>query len=122
MVLSFNPQFILPILQKSKIHSIREDRCNRWKPGIKIQIATGQRTKEYKQHDEQVCVSTQKIDIRHLDHPIRCATVTIDGRSLNNVEIKQLAINDGFESIAAFYYWFKNDYTGKIIHWTDFKY
>lgn len=122
MVLSFKPQFIIPILEKTKIHSIREDRHNRWRTGRKIQIATGQRTKEYKQHDEQVCVSTQKIEIRWFDNQLQSATVSVDGRYLNSTEIKQLAINDGFESIVAFYYWFEEDYTGKIIHWTDFLY
>lgn len=36
MVIPFNPQFVLPILTRTKIHTIREDIHNRWKPGMKM--------------------------------------------------------------------------------------
>ena len=36
--------------------------------------------------------------------------------------MKDLARNDGFDSIQAFFEWFKEDFEGKIIHWTDLRY
>ena len=43
-----------------------------------------------------------------------------DGYGLDQMET--LAIADGFDSIEDFFKYFTNDFTGKIIHWTDLKY
>ena len=143
MVLGFEPQFVEPILDGTKIHTIREDKHNRWKPGMKIHFATGVRIKNYHQFKTAVCVSVQEIRINWRD-------IFIDGKSLNHIipfihvgytkllegnSLKmyipnemisineyRLATNDGFESIDDFRKWFNKDFTGKIIHWTDFKY
>lgn len=48
MILSFKEQFIPKILDGTKIHTIREDKKNRWEAGKKIHFATGVRTKNYK--------------------------------------------------------------------------
>lgn len=37
-------------------------------------------------------------------------------------EIKQLAINDGFEDVENLIAYFNKVFTGKIIHWTDLRY
>jgi len=37
-------------------------------------------------------------------------------------EIERLAENDGFNTASDFLEWFDHDFTGKIIHWTDYKY
>lgn len=120
MILSFKNQFPEKILSGSKIHSIREDPHGRWKPGRKIHMATGVRTKKYHCFKESVCVSVQIFTI-YLDQS-GSLVVWIDGHKLQVNEIKNLTINDGFGSIKDFRQWFHSDFQGRIIHWTDLKY
>lgn len=133
MILSFKKQFKTPILDGVKIHTIREDTKDRWKPGNTIHFATGRRTKHYEQFKEGECISTQKIEIRHW--PDYKTDVLIDGHFFGEVlhkgldeiyiyhaDLLILAMNDGFTSIEDFFQWFSEDFTGKIIHWTNFKY
>lgn len=122
MVVGFNPRFKEPILSKTKKHTIREDPHNRWKAGMKMHMATGVRTKRYNQFDEQVCVSTQKIEITRNAEYINDVVVKIDGRRLTVGEFQQLAWNDGFDNIVDFCLWFEGSYAGKIIHWTELRY
>lgn len=49
-------------------------------------------------------------------------SISVDGRRLSYREALFLAKNDGFIDLADFLNWFKSDFTGKIIHWTNFKY
>jgi len=41
---------------------------------------------------------------------------------LSRWSINHLAKNDGFEGIEDFFKWFNEDFKGKIIHWTNYKY
>lgn len=121
MILGFHQQFVTPILNGTKIHTIREDKYNRWEPGRIIHGATGVRTKKYHQFFQEICKSTQKIEIRHYN--LLNPTIIIDERILFYFnQIVRLAQNDGFNSVNDFFNWFDTDFTGKIIHWTDFKY
>ena len=149
MILGFKNKFTPLIIKGTKIHTIREDKPNRWKEGNKIHFAIGIRTKNYCQFKEGVCKGTQKIDIIHKSNVI---TVKIDGKLLgeawkdkegtivcytglrleriNDTELKassdyilhDLVANDGFITVQDFFKWFNKDFTGKIIHWTDLKY
>lgn len=121
MILGFNPRFVDKILDSTKIHTIRIDAHNRWKAGRSIQFATGVRTKKYKQFKEGVCVSVQHIKIQWRNTEIR---VTIDGSDEIMIPSKFLEFvkNDGFDTAHDFYTWFKKDFEGKIIHWTDKRY
>ena len=124
MVLGFKPQFKEPILKKKKKHTIREDKNDRWKPGMKIHFATGVRTRLYHQFKEGVCVSIQKIKILWDNLPPNgeVVSISIDGNPIYLDELETLALNDGFEDISEFLNWFNEDFEGKIIHWTDLKY
>ncbi|MGB1032957.1 MAG: ASCH domain-containing protein, partial [Flavobacteriales bacterium] len=117
MILGFKPQFVEKILDGTKIHTIREDVYGRWKPGMKIHFTTGIRTKDYNQFHEGECTSIQRIEI----YP-STRTVLIDGWSRDDIERSNLAQWDGFESQDAFFQWFNKPFSGKIIHWTNFKY
>ena len=120
MILSFHPQFKEKIISGEKIHTIRLDPHNRWKPGMKIHFATDIRTKNYNQFFEGECKSVRKIEILHLHNTI---LVFIDEEKILLTDmLTQLALNDGFNSVEDFFKWFNKDFTGKIIHWTDFRY
>ena len=80
MILSFKPQFNDKIIKGIKIHTIREDKHNRWKPGRTIQFANGIRTKNYKQFFEGECKSIQPIKILHLTFGIKI-TISKNGKS-----------------------------------------
>ena len=124
MILGFKPQFKKPILQGSKKHTIRIDKNDRWKPGMKIHFATGVRTRLYHQFYECFCKSVQNIQIVHLRYSllVNKTLIFIDDRQLSFDEIELLAINDGFEDVSDFLNWFNENFEGKIIHWTDLRY
>ena len=53
---------------------------------------------------------------------IRFIIVNIDNKRLNMSELQRLVWNDGFDNIYEFVSYFNEDFVGKIIHWTDFRY
>lgn len=132
MIIGFKEQFRAPILNGTKIHTIREDKHDRWKPGKVIHMSTGVRTKWYNCFKKDMCRNIQKIRIVHWHNTVH---VYIDdwffGEAFHNKlydiqtyspNLKKLARNDGFDSVSDFFKWFNHDFEGKIIHWTDFEY
>lgn len=122
MVLSFNPKFKQPILDGKKIHTIRQDKTDRWKVGNSIQMSTDVRTPQQNCFANASCLSTQTILIERTDDDLAKTKVFVDGRELTLQETQVLAFNDGFENLAAFWLWFSEGFEGKIIHWTTHKY
>ena len=116
--------FIASLNLGKKLHTFREDRFDRWGHGANLHFAINNRSPDYFQFAPVVkCVSVQKIEIKHADDdgfPWAEPVVYIDDKWF--IEVDQLATNDGFESVEQFFAWFNTDFTGKIIHWTDFKY
>jgi hypothetical protein len=111
-----------------KIHTIRKDELNRWKPGRPIQGYYHPRTKRMRKIFEGECKSVQGIEIKHDKHqpnllpPKVYVESSLDmWRELNDFEIETLAINDGL-TVEQFFTWFNEDFEGKIIHFTDLKY
>ena len=142
MTLGFKKKFGFKpkILDGTKKHTIRRDSKNRWKVGMTIHMAQGLHSKAYDHFnadrpDLQVVKGIQKFEINYcpdsgdvnifIDNSFQCA---IDPKfsdfiiSYTNFDILQFAKNDGFDSIDDFLKYFNTDFTGKIIHWTDFKY
>jgi hypothetical protein len=113
-----------------KLHTIRVDEKNLWVPGRKIHMVVFNRTKNRFQFAPVLEVkSVQKITINteggiwdekeNKTYPL----VWINNNHLMEVkELKQLAVNDGFDSVEHFFQWFNSDFEGKIIHWTNLKY
>lgn len=106
---------------KPKLHTIRADEKNRWAKGKKIHFVTGNRTKYRLQFAPVVLVKcVQEIKVKHISE---CDfAVYVDGKHLAYPKLKELYVNDGFESLEDFKKYFSKDFEGKIIHWTDFKY
>lgn len=126
-----------------KIHTIREDTHDRWKPGMKIHHSYGVRTKSYRCFAINECQSIQRIEITEVKtgssdnsycFPImspkqrknavsgKIFRVTVDDKVLSNTMIDQIAKNDGFNTTEDFFLWFNGNFKGKIIHWTNLKY
>lgn len=118
---------------KPKLHTIRTDKKGRWKPGNKIHFVVKNRTPDRFQFAPVVlCKSVQRIEINHR-FGAASLEVLIDGdlfgqyhygydENINDEGLLQLALNDGFKSIEDFSSYFKEDFEGVIIHWTDLTY
>lgn len=113
-----------------KIHTIRDDEKDRWQPGTKIDFFINCRQKNMFRFAPSITVvSVQLIEIVYYtdrevllnDLPPK-KRVAIDGNILKEAEILQLAQNDGFDTVEEFFEYFNEDFTGKLIHWTDKKY
>ncbi len=124
-----------------KLHTIREDKNNRWKIGSKIHFTINGRTKNRFQFAPVIEVkNVQEIKTTwrathiglNYDEERRIITtvgfrknlidVEVDKKPIGYSQIEKLAINDGFNSIEDFFRFFNKDFSGKIIHWTDLKY
>ena len=133
MVLSFNQNFPEKIVAGTKIHTIREDRHNRWKAGRSIQMSILVRTSKQRKFADRVCTGVQTIKITYIDNR-GAVRVEVDGKqlgiwhryipekSVNPEAIEKLATNDGFSCVEEFLKWFQRDFEGKIVHWTEFRY
>lgn len=117
MILGFKQQFVDKIMSGHKIHTLREDKKNRWSRYHIIHFATGVRTKDYHCFLTRHCVSVQNITIEPIEK-----VVYVDGKWLSDKGIQALVKNDGFDSIQEFWQWFDKPFEGKIIHWTSLKY
>jgi hypothetical protein len=137
-----------PIIKfKPKIHSMRLDPHDLWKPGMSIQMVY--RGPKYSILDHfnkgipelERCISTQRIEVTFNDRitPVmRPCCIKIDnkiywegfvsksgtscGSEADRLRIELLATNDGFVDSIQFFRWFKKDFTGKIIHFSDYRY
>lgn len=121
--------------QDGKFHTMREDKKNKWKAGNLIHFVINNRTpKRYQFAPVLKCVSTQNVIIKWEGTFI---TITIDdnlfskfntaaswSHGLDNGDSKicELSKNDGFDDLESFLKYFSTNFTGKIIHWTNFKY
>lgn len=114
---------------KPKLHTIREDKTDRWKPGMMIDFFINVRTKDMFRFAPRIpVVSIQKITMSYAWNDI--INIWINGRELTPSERLELALNDGFDSWKEFFEYFypviksteDNFWKGKIIHWTDKRY
>lgn len=105
----------------AKRHSIRVDQANRWQVGKMIHFVINNRRPGRLHFAPLVSVTgVQTIVIENMFLDRR---VYVDGRMLEASEIDELAINDGFDNSTDFFAYFgMDDFTGKLIHWTDLKY
>jgi hypothetical protein len=107
-----------------KIHSMREG--NRWKAGMAIQMAYGVRTPYYYQFNRNIeslstCISTQTVFMTFING----LEITVAQKYLDTSEIDLLIQNDGLTYLQFINWFFPKDcdeWSGQIIHWTDFKY
>ena len=133
MLLTFSkPEFRNRIRREIKVHTIRDDKHNRWKVGNKIHFWLGNprntrgKTKPYQfgvgevsrvetiRMDFAIPEDWQK-DIVYIGNDIVLKTID---------ELNDLAENDGFDNWTQMKLWFDNpdkQYFGKIIFWKNFE-
>lgn len=110
---------------KPKFHTMREDKKERWKPGTKIDFFINCRqVNMFRFAPVLPVVSVQKIEISYdkVFGKTLYPEILIDKVKLHPMKLDDLALNDGFDTIEDFFAYFNEDFTGKIIHWTDLKY
>ena len=127
MILSFKPLLVPDIESGRKIHTIREDPHKRWHSGRMIHMATGVRTKNYKQFGYLPCISVQEVLIqKSYSSPSHVAFGLYIDLMNRNYLMEKLAYNDGFDTIREFIDWFipkdEGEVVRRIIHWTAKKY
>lgn len=96
---SFAPQFIEPIVSGSKRQTVRGLRKRHARAGEHIQIYTAMRTKYCRKilTPDPICISVKSIWLRvqkRTEHLLE--EVQINGIALDEAEIEQFAIDDGF--------------------------
>lgn len=123
--------FIEKIKTGKKPHSFREG--DRWRPGMKIHMATGVRTPNYEQFNKdwkhaQTVVSTQKVEIL-TTHEIPGILFYDEkpgeetkARFIYGKGLEIIAKKDGFDTVEDFLKFFHHHWFGQIVHWTDLRY
>lgn len=104
------------ILSGIKKHTIRLDKNQRWKEGMKIHLAQGARTKQYKQFGEAEVLKVERLNIDMSKYPYsqssklvkpdmcypfknRYIQMTIEGTYIDIDRMEQLAKDDGFDNL-----------------------
>lgn len=119
-----------------KKHTIRTDAANRWRAGMGIHFVINNRTPNRLQFLPVLpCISVQKFEVIYMMYGSYTIVKVFIGNKFygkamlkdckvtdisNGMEV--ISINDGFDSVNDFLEYFSDDFTGKIIHWTDLKY
>lgn len=121
--------FIDKILSGEKRQTIRKAGA-KWanvKPGDKLTLYTGLRTKDCRKLGEADVDSVEDIEmyIFKLDDGVRLYGVELNRQGLPDAEVFPLATADGFENIVRFLDFFHKHYgehfEGKVIKWKNFK-
>ena len=127
MILSFNKEniekrnFKEKILNGTKIHTIREDKHNRWKPGMSIQFYAMNPRNGGKKFAEGVVTKIEFVEmstyIEVVDRFLPDNGQFIHTNICLDFELNDFAKNDGFESWEEMKEFFPECFEGKIIYW-----
>lgn len=118
MLLTFSKEsFVQQIIEGRKIHTIREDKHERWKVGMKIHFWKGNpRNIKSNPYSFAEGVVTKIVSIK-IDHRQLPPVIFVNGGALVPEEKELLARRDGFSGLKSFFTWFNSDFKGKIIYW-----
>lgn len=113
---SFQERFADDILSGQKRHTIRRRRKRATRPGDRLYLYIGMRTKRCRLIGEAKCSGVESINI----YPGRL--VIRDGRRMSKPDIDTLAKCDGFENTDEFFSFFEERYglptfDMELIHW-----
>jgi len=131
-LLNFKRQFVEPIREGRKCHTIRADRKNPVKPGDRLYLYCGARTKNCFRVLPEPVTCTKVLPVvfdrsnggwvlyhAKAEAHVLCPAAKIDGQILSRDECEQLARCDGFDSYAEMMgFWDgRLPFHGQIIHW-----
>lgn len=121
MLLTFTkPKFEGLIKEKIKLHTIRADKHNRWKVGMKIHFWNGNprntrgKNKPY-QFGTGIVERIEPIKI----YPKQDLIIISGYEFKHPQELKNIAVNDGFENWEEMKEFFTEDFVGKVIIWSE---
>lgn len=100
---NFKAKFADDVESGKKPHTIRPKRKRQTKPGERLKLYTGMRTKKCRLLADTFCKNVEPVEI-HSTH------IKVGGRVLVMDERRNLAVNDGFDSLEAFYDFFRETY------------
>ncbi|NUQ86290.1 MAG: hypothetical protein HUU11_16415 [Anaerolineales bacterium] len=103
---NFQRQFVKPILEGNKPHTIRRRRKRPTKVGDVLYMYTGLRTKKARLFAEAVCIDVVPVTI----YPFRGEVwMTVNDLPIwmDGLEMRRLARRDGFESVSDFFEFFE---------------
>jgi uncharacterized protein YqfB (UPF0267 family) len=119
---SFNKMFVPPILAGTKRQTIRAERKRHARPGDRLQLYRGMRTKQCALIAVATCIDVQPIHLQ-IAYPPHAA---FDGKQLKLLEgLDDFARADGFEDWQAMrQFWEVNHpgqaaFSGVLIRWGD---
>jgi hypothetical protein len=112
VAINFKKEFARLVESGEKRQTIRPTaRC---KPGDKLQLYTGMRTKSCRKLRDATCTTVSGIQVGN-------CTIVLGGESLSLARCEAMARADGFEGVDAFVAFFRQQYglpfTGKVIEW-----
>lgn len=127
MILNFQKSkhsFKEKIQKGTKIHTIRKDEKNRFKQGVMIDFKQWSGRPYHSNNlsfkERLPVMEVQTIEIYFIGRKIN--TIYVNDRYLMLNDIINIVKNDGFDSLEDFAEYFKTNFKGKIIHWTDYSY
>jgi len=118
-------------VSSSKIHTIRKDSRSRWNKDVVFAPVAKHDNDQIQFFSNLKIVNTQEIKVSYYRKKpevyIKSEALKMwvifyadYGSEIYNEEgMNELAVNDGFRDIKQFFQYFKEEYVGKIIHWTD---
>ena len=121
----FGEVWEVPAVQiKPKLHTIRQGK--RWQAGEPIHFTINRNSiTNFQFAPDLKCQSVQDIAFRYHSKkvfPIIYIEEKVIQLTENQDALYQLAINDGFASLTAFFAYFNTDFVGQIVHWTEMQY
>lgn len=120
---SFKKQFLPRIEKGLKHQTIRANRKRHARPGERLQLYCGMRTKHcFKIIEDPVCTSVEPIKI-HVGKT-RIGFIKLNSKLLEGLDLHNLARDDGFEDLHDMWnFWAKEHgegvFDGVLIKWTD---
>jgi len=100
---NFKSRFAGSVESGEKAQTIRPMRKHPTKVGDTLYLFTGMRTKQCRRLRECTCISVEPIEIIP-------SGIKLNGRMLSTPETLVVMMKDGFDSIAAFYDFFREHY------------
>ena len=123
MILTFSRDlFVEKIKNRTKYHTIRQDKNNRWQPGKKIHFWRGNpRNVKLNPYGfgTGICRDVQSIEIYPAKNMVKIAALDDKENHViytDTEDLNALAVNDGFSDWQQMKAFFTEDFKGKLIY------